>query len=428
MKTMKKQLLKTTAALAMAAAMVISPLTVKDAHASITAEKASFTTDLVMKKSANVPNVTFDYTITKGEATGNVEAPTSDTLPVITTSAETPTSASNKFSLSFGRDDSGNYDATVNENASDVSNYKAQFATTDKTDEKFVEKTVYIDFSNVGITTPGIYRYVLKQNVKSKTGGEGVVYDSHESYDNDSAKGSGTRYIDLYVTTDSTNSSDVNYTYLMHTSDTAYATSTTTAADKSDGFINTYDSYDLTISKQVTGNQANKDEYFKFTINISNELSQKVLTIDDSKASRTLTYKNETKSNPTSMTITDHTSSVDFYLKNGQSITIKGISWRAGYGVNENKVDTDEKSYTVSAAFTESSQDKISNGSAITLTKDTHSMSDTMFAGDSTIVYTNSRQGSVPTGVIMSVLPGLAVVAVGAIGIIYFSRKKKRHI
>ena len=157
-------------------------------------------------------------------------------------------------------------------------------------------------------------------------------------------------------------------------------------------------------------------------------MSQKVLTIDDSKASRTLTYKNETKSNPTSMTITDHTSSVDFYLKNGQSITIKGISWHAGYGVNENKVDTDEKSYTVSAAFTESSQDKISNGSAITLTKDTHSMSDTMFAGDSTIVYTNSRQGSVPTGVIMSVLPGLAVVAVGAIGIIYFSRKKKRHI
>lgn len=440
---MKKQLLKKSAALALATAMIISPLTMKEAHAAVTAEKMSFTTDLVMKKNCNVPNVTFNYTITRGEGKGNVEAPSADSqLPVITSSDTTPSTASQTFALAFGKDaTSGNYDPTIDENANDVSSYHAKFATTQQNDEKFVEKTVYIDFSNVGITTPGIYRYVLQQEVKDKTDGEGVSYDLHAakdgngsetrnleaSYDNDGAKGSGTRYIDLYVTQEN-DSSDVQYRYLMHTSDTAYATSTTNADDKSAGFINTYDSYDLTIKKQVTGNQGNKNDYFKFTIALNNENVQKAISIDLTNASHSLTYQGSTVNNPTSLTITDHTSSADFYLKDGQSVAIKGISWHAGYRVNENKTDANAKGYTATAAFTDKSQDKVSKGQTITLNTDNDSMSDDLFAGDSEIIYTNSRQGNVPTGVIMSVLPGLAVVAVGAIGIIYFARKKKRHI
>lgn len=440
---MKKQLLKKSAALALATAMVITPLTMKEARAAVTAEKMSFTTDLVMKKNCNVPNVTFNYTITKGEGKGNVEAPPANAkLPVITSSDTTPSTASQTFALAFGKDaTSGNYDPTIDENANDVSSYHAKFATTQQNDEKFVEKTVYIDFSNVGITTPGIYRYVLQQEVKDKTDGEGVSYDLHAakdgngsetrnleaSYDNDGAKGSGTRYIDLYVTQEN-DSSDVQYRYLMHTSDTAYATSTTNADDKSAGFINTYDSYDLTIKKQVTGNQGNKNDYFKFTIALNNENVQKAISIDLTNASHSLTYQGSTVNNPTSLTITDHTSSADFYLKDGQSVAIKGISWHAGYRVNENKTDANAKGYTATVAFTDESQDKVSNGQTITLNTDNDSMSDTLFSGDSEIIYTNKRQGNVPTGVIMSVLPGLAVVAVGAIGIIYFARKKKRHI
>ena len=439
---MKKQLLKTTAALALATAMVITPLTMKEAHAAVNAKKMSFTTDLVMKKNCNVPNVTFNYTITKGEGKGNVEAPPANAkLPVITSSDTTPSTASQTFALAFGKDaTSGNYDPTIDEDANDVSSYHAKFATTQQNDEKFVEKTAYIDFSNVGITTPGIYRYVLQQEVKNKAGGEGVNYDLHasknnnvetgnleSSYDNDTAKGSGTRYIDLYVTQEN-NSSDVQYRYLMHTSDTTYATNTKSASDKSAGFINTYDSYDLTIKKQVTGNQANKDEYFKFTIALNNENVQKAISIDLTNASPSLTYKGSTVNNPTSLTITDHTSSADFYLKDGQSVAIKGISWHAGYSVNENKTDANTKGYTATAAFTNESQDKVSNNAEIGLNGENYSMTDTLFAGDSEIIYTNERQGNVPTGVIMSVLPGLAVVAVGAIGIIYFARKKKRHI
>ena len=439
---MKKQLLKTTAALALATAMIISPLTMKEARAAVNAEKMSFTTDLVMKKNCNVPNVTFNYTITKGEGKGNVEAPPANAkLPVITSSDTTPSTASQTYALAFGKDaTSGNYDPTIDENANDVSSYHAKFATTQQNDEKFVEKTVYIDFSNVGITTPGIYRYVLQQDVKDKASGEGVNYDLHasknnnvetgnleSSYDNDAAKGSGTRYIDLYVTQEN-GSSDVQYRYLMHTSDTAYATRTTNADDKSAGFINTYDSYDLTITKKVTGNQGNKNDYFKFTIDLNRENVQKTVNIDLSKASQSLSYKNSTVNNPTSLTISNNTSSADFYLKDGQSVTIKGISWHAGYTVNEDEKDASEKSYNVAADFSQNSQDKVSNNAEISLNGENYSMTDDLFAGNSEIIYTNSRQGNVPTGVIMSVLPGLAVVAVGAIGIIYFARKKKRHI
>ena len=125
---MKKQLLKTTAALALATAMIISPLTMKEAHAAVNAKKMSFTTDLVMKKNCNVPNVTFNYTITKGEGKGNVEAPSADSqLPVIAASDTTPSTASQTFALAFGKDaTSGNYDPTIDEDANDVSSYHAR--------------------------------------------------------------------------------------------------------------------------------------------------------------------------------------------------------------------------------------------------------------------------------------------------------------
>jgi hypothetical protein len=184
----------------------------------------------------------------------------------------------------------------------------------------------------------------------------------------------------------------------------------------------------LTITKKVTGNQGNKNDYFKFTIVLNHENVQKDVNIDLSKASPSLTYQNSSVKNPTSLTISNNTSSADFYLKDGQSVTIKGISWHAGYIVNEDETDASEKSYEVAAGFSKNSQDKVSNNAKISLNGENYSMTDDLFSGDSEIIYTNKRQGNVPTGVIMSVLPGLAVVAVGAIGIIYFARKKKRHI
>ena len=37
---------------------------------------------------------------------------------------------------------------------------------------------------------------------------------------------------------------------------------------KSQGFTNSFDTSDLTLRKQVTGNQASRDKYFEFTLNI----------------------------------------------------------------------------------------------------------------------------------------------------------------
>lgn len=424
MKNMKKQLLKTTAAFAMAAAMVISPLTLKSVYAdtssiSINKGECDFTSDLVMKKSATVPDVTFTYTIAKATAnqlSGTIEVPKVDALPTIST---TSTGTSSKLDVPFTSEDT-----TIDESGAD-DNHKVKFATSEVGDEKLVEKQLHIDFSNVNITDPGTYRYVLTQNTSTKEEGKGISYDNKVSYSlNDKVQGSGIRYLDLTVVRkDNTGTNDdVEYKYSLHKVDESV---------KSDGFINTYDSNDLTITKSVAGSQGNKNEYFKFSFAINKELLQKGFTISYSGLDNEITYEGNTVTNPTKISIKDgeignDTKSIIFYLKHGSTMTIKGISWHAGYSLKEYET---KKGYTVTSNIV---GDTLSEGRELSLIHETtdkvYSLTDATFADDTKVTYINTLNGAIPTGVIMSVLPGLAVVAVGAIGIIYFARKKKRHI
>ena len=62
------------------------------------------------------------------------------------------------------------------------------------------------------------------------------------------------------------------------------ATDGTAVADKTTGFVNTYPTQKLTFSKDVAGNQASRDKYFAFTLNITGVTAGNQYTVDLSDA------------------------------------------------------------------------------------------------------------------------------------------------
>ena len=126
----------------------------------------------------------------------------------------------------------------------------------------------------------------------------------------------------------------------------------TAAGSKEAGFTNTYDSANLTIRKEVKGNQASHDKYFAVTASISDAVPGTVYTVDISKAqsvtdeNAATKEENEDQTNVTAIT-TDENGAAEqtFYLQHGQEITINGLSTDTSYQVseeNEDYIPTDE--------------------------------------------------------------------------------------
>lgn len=427
---MKKKKLFSTAATALAAISMLSVLPMNawaaDYSETLVTEAdlktTSFDKYLVMDVNANVPNATFTYTIVPDSAiTADTE---NGTLAVLAGVGEP------KLQGAGADDNIGKAVFTFSDvpiaESSVAQGDTPVFSTTGEgktSDEKYAKKTVSIDFSNVQFTEPGVYRYVITESGTN----QGVTNDAIS-----------TRTLDVYVE-DATASSEGITTkqlkitgYVMYSGTIETAPKATSNEDaespnngaeagtKSDSYTNTYSTHDLTFSKTVTGNQGSKDKYFKFTVNISGAVKGTIYDIDltnaDSKSgsnAATLT-ENQSKDNPTSMTAgEDGTSSADFYLQHGQSIVIKGLADGTAYTITEAQED-----YAPTAAIT---------GDTVGTTNNNSSVSDTGLNSDTTVAFTNNRNGVIPTGVLVSVAP-IAIIGIAVIGgIVFLMIKNKRR-
>lgn len=365
---------------------------------SATGSSITFNKYFVLDSEASVPAETFNYTIAAGtaqsysvdnqtfEVLAGVGSPTIGTA-TFTSSETTSTTATDGVTLSDG--------------------------------QAYAETTVSVDFSGVTFDEPGVYRYVITE---TNDGAQGVTYDSAD-----------TRYLDVYVTTDDDGVLSVE-SYVLHTDDSTISMNDTsgttggTLSDKSVGYVNSYTSHDLTIAKKVSGNQAAKDKYFKIDVAISNAAPDATLPIELSgdNASADATTGNNASTlaayrgvaNPTSIAIgSDGTGSATLYLSADQSVRIDGLTSGTTYTVTETAEDY-TPSITVSGDTTNSSDGDIATVSAATVT-------DASISADTTVTLTGTRQGAVPTGVILPVLP--YVIAAGAAGVgIALTTKKKR--
>lgn len=218
-------------------------------------------------------------------------------------------------------------------------------------------------------TNVGVYEYTLKE-VDGKTAG--VTY-----YD----KG-----IKLVVTVVNDNNGKLRIA-AVHTESTGEA--------KSDNFPNTYKAGKLDVSKTVTGNLGDKNKYFEFKVTLTGEEGK---TYADSYA---VSGANN-EGNPTSVEVkAGEKKEYTFKLKHGDTITIANLP----YGVTYTVTETAAEGYTTEKTGADG----------------------TISAADQIAAFTNTKDGSIDTGVVLNNMPYILVLAVLAAGVAVFIIRKRRE-
>lgn len=352
-------------------------------YTAVAGTSTTFYKYLVMDVDANVPNATFAFTVAPGTAI----AATENRVAVLA-GIGTPTIAEVTFAPT---------DSTTAGLPSDTDTATAG--------QQYATQTAKVDFSGISFTEPGIYRYIVTETA---TTNQGVTNDE-----------SATRTLDVYVT-DNDGALEVS-SYVLHTGTDAPAAGTDKGSadvsntgdklgDKSAGYTNTYDTSNLTFSKTVSGNQASRDKYFAFTVTIRGAVAGTVYDVDLTKADVNIsanpndatTCIGNAVTQPQRLTVpAGGTVTQVFYLQHGQEITIKGLAKGTEYAVTENPED-----------YKQTAPDNASG---------------TIVSEDVTAAFTNTRSGVIPTGVLLTVAPFAAIMAVGAVGILVMVGKKRKR-
>ena len=381
---MKQHLQKLAAAgiCTLAMASVTAPVNAEN-YSPVSGTETTFDKYLILDADANVPAAEFSFAISPGTAIA-----ASETAMEVLAGPSAPTIASTAV---FSPQDTA------------YSTVQAGDILTLADGEKYAVKVLTADFSAVQFDEPGIYRYIITETSSSI---DSVTADSEA------------KTLDVYVI-DNDGHLEVA-SYVLHSGTAAPAknanggsqdvdTNGTALADKVTGFINRYQTADLSLTKQVAGSQASRDKYFKYTLNITNAGAGSKIAVD-------MTSNAETGPVPTSATSytrevmgeannvaeltcdADGTLTHDFYLKHGQVITLRGLPQGAEYSLSEENEDY------VSAALN-------------TVDEEHYSANSGTIAGDDVALgFRNTRDGIVPTGIALSIMPYALLVIMGFIG------------
>ena len=436
------------AAIALLSASLVLPVRASGAYgvnrASDSTETTEFWKCLEMDNDANIPAAEFTFTASAGTA---IEA-TDSTLAVL--AGITPDEI--KFTPQGGTEGTGSasivYAAQTKENASDTEktesakNYVEYKANTPDNGHYIAAKKMTLDFSKVVFPEPGVYRYIITESGTNA----GITNDTYTTrtldvYVEDATTalgGTETKQLKIsgyvmYVGTVTTAPKSGEVTTSDTDSDTVENGTTKTHngtepdnAVKSIGFLNTYDSADLTISKTVTGNQGSRDEYFAFTIKLKTNETISVIAdglefnvTGQNKSPQTnaatsyITEIMQTANNIDTLTGAQLKDGYTLYLQHGDSVTLSGLISGCDFEIVEAN-----NYYTVSTVLSKEGVDATGSEATVTGTLDV----------DTTVAYTNKKTGTIPTGVILSVAPwciaGIVIIA----GVAFFAiRSRKRY-
>lgn len=370
---------------------------------------------LVMDTQANVPNATFTYAVTAGNAKAYDVAGKKfqvlagvDADKVTMAGVGAADAAANSIVFKQG-DGSDTHDTTKDAYVKDLAAGK-----------KYALKTATLDFSKVQFTEPGVYRYIITEAGTN----QGITNDADL-----------TRVLDVYVN-DASAEVDGAFTkkltiagYVLHSNvddepDVAagenFGSTGAYTDKKSQGFTNSYDTSDLTLRKQVTGNQASRDKYFEFTLNIDKAQpnTKYDVVIDEadatSKANAATIEANAGKANVTSITTDDAGKATQkFYLQHRQQITVQGLAKDTTYAVTENTEDYKSTANTKDTPVVDTKADT-----------EAAPVDGTIVSTDLTTGFLNTRDGVIPTGVIMAVAPFAVVTILGGAGVVTMVMKR----
>ncbi len=284
--------------------------------------------------------------------------------------------------------------------------------------KKIAVDAVEIDLTHCTFNAPGIYRYVITEQ---PSGLKGVTDDPNrvrfldvfvieEDNDNDPETAPVLK-VDTYSlrkvedsNPDRNNFQKVedpvgsgNYKYQYKVAPT----------EKSDGYRNELETVDLEFKKAIEGNQADKNKQFKFTLAIT-DANPGVYNVQVSRADVIKQDSNVT-ANEGVYTITvgsEGTCTAYFYLADGDTVKVLDLPKGYGYTVTEEYED-----YEQSSADVDGYEDPTS-GSNVDADKKTS--------------YTNTREGIIPTGVIITIAPFMiGLLLFGAVMMFMISRRRR---
>ena len=247
-----------------------------------------------------------------------------------------------------------------------------------------------MDFPAGTFTEPGIYRFRVTPDQTDATY-SGVNVDETE------------RYIDVYVVYPMADGKvnqnapvEITAVKLANKDSTVTTDGTNVTYDgKQDAYVNTFTTYDVTITKNVAGQMGDKGKEFNFDINVTDPNSTAVLS------SVSLTNASATKANFTPVE-DESVANVTADLRHEESVVIKGVPTGATVDIAETNAD----GYIVSYS------DNATDGHA-TVNANTN------------ITVTNTRNAVTPTGIVMNVAPYALLVVVAAAGCFVFLRKRR---
>ena len=327
--------------------------------------------NLVVDSDANIPSITFAYTIRRDTH----HDATATTIEILEASR-----AAEIGTAEFSNADTAN---TINGLPSDPD------PTNPTAGKKYAQKRVTITFPVGSFTKPGVYRYVINETDDHLPG---VTYDSNP-----------TRYLDVFVVANSNNELSVD-SYVLRDAATDIDTNGEYVENpgvKSSGYTNSLTQYDFDFSKTISGNQGDKNKRFHFTLNITgaNPGVYRVITSD-------------VTDNPTSITVgANGTATGEYSLTNGSTVQVVGLNAGAVCTVTEDpddytatyKLDADEENFGASSGGIE-------------------------LDSDHSVAFTNTRNGIIPTGIIMTIAPfAIGICVFGVIIIFIICRRKRRN-
>lgn len=376
-----------------------------------TGEKITFQEYLVMDKDAALPDVDVTLSVQPGSAV----AATDETLRVIPGRAGV--SFPSKVSFHSG-------DTATAESAAGSSE-GIDFLTKDNNnDEKYVAKTVELDFTGVSFVEEGVYRYVIEQTSVSRPD-----VTSHLT----------TCYLDIYVADVGGDLQNVGVAFKQQAD--APSRSGNVSVPKLTGFTNSFTTHSLTVKKNVDGNQGSQDKYFKFTLQLtgssggsSDSIKLAVSGIFDRDAydnssnaytkeeiDQANAFVQDEVSGQTFITVGQLKNEKVFYLRHGQTLKIGGIPMGMGYKVSEVFEDYQSVSQVTGDGNGTQALDSENKKASVT---------DTNLEADTTVLFTNTREGTVPTGIVNGVIIPIVVCLIGVsgAGLVLHMRRVKNHI
>ncbi|MDD6348642.1 MULTISPECIES: DUF7601 domain-containing protein [Erysipelotrichales] len=347
---------------------------------SVTGTSNTFNKYLIIPANAHVPTKTFTFSIKPADN----DIPGTSSTQEVKKGIGSPTVGS----ASFTKDSTETF-----------SSLQEGDAITLPSGYKYAKTSVTVDFSNVTFKATGIYRYIISETTNDPNYKITTVSKAY----------------DVYVTRDNNNNLVVQ-AYVLHDGTTS-TVSKSQAQAKDSGFVNTYvNSHDLAFEKTTTGNQRNPDDTFKFTLNITN-------AIPNSRFAAKADASNENTKNITYIDTDENGEATQIvYLKTGERFAVYALNNNASYTVTED-ADTNSKLGYDLAKINWAVGDydtTLKDGSTIELSN--NAVHDDALTKNAQFNFINTKDGTVPTGVIFAVAP----FAIGAVAIAAFVILKVR--